>query len=143
MTLPEADMLTAVHHSLLPDGKRFDPAQTALLLPDSLPAHTYPDGPSSTMVRSIGDGSFTIDVATTDGGFLVLSESFYPGWRARIGDHILPVYQTDISLQGGSVPPGQHTVEFELISNTLRAGAAVSGLTLMTLLLVAWRDTRA
>ena len=143
MTPSEADMLTAVHYSHLPDGSRFDPADTALLYPDTLPATTYPEGPSSAVVRAIGDGSFTVDVTTTGGGFLVLSESFYPGWRARIGDRILPVYPTNISLQGVSVPAGRHTVEFELISTTLRAGAVVSGLALMTLLIVAWRGTRA
>ena len=143
MTVSEADMLTAAHYSRLPDGRRFDAANTALLYPNALPDTTYPEGPSTADVKSVGDGSVTIEVTTTGGGFLVLSESFYPGWRARIGDRILPVYPTDVSLQGVSVPAGRHIVEFELVSTTLRAGAAVSTLALVALLLVAWRGTRA
>ena len=143
MSVPEADMLTAVHYSRLPDGRRFDPAHTALVYPDTLPATTYPEGLSTAAVTVVGDGAFTIDVTTAGGGFLVLSESFYPGWRARIGDRVLPVYRTNVSLQGVPLPPGRHTVEFELVSTTLRAGAAVSGLALVVLLLVAWRGTRA
>ena len=143
MSVPETDMLTAVHYSHLPDGRSFDPAHTALVYPDTLPATTYPEGPSAAVVRAVGDGSFTIDVTTAGGGFLVLSESFYPGWRARIDARILPVYRTNISLQGVAVPPGRHLVEFELISRTLQAGAAVSILALVVLLFVAWRGTRA
>ena len=63
----------------------------------------------------------------------MLSESFYPGWRARINDRILPVYRTNVSLQGVALPPGRHVVEFELVSSTLRTGAAVSALALLVL----------
>ena len=143
MAVSEEDMLQAVHYSHLPDGRRFDAARTALVYPDTLAETTYPEGPSTAVVRKIGDGSFTIDVATVGGGFLVLSESFYPGWKARIGDRILPVYRTNVSLQGVAVPPGEHVVEFELISSTLRAGTAVSTLALVVLLFVAWRGARA
>ena len=143
MAVPEEDMLQAVHYSHLPDGRRFDAAHTALVYPDTLTGTTYPEGPSTAVVRKIGDGSFTIDVATAGGGFLVLSETFYPGWKARIGDRILPVYRTNVSLQGVAVPPGRHVVEFELISTTLRAGAVVSILALVVLLFVAWRGARA
>ena len=143
MAVSEEDMLQAVHYSHLPDGRRFDAARMALVYPDTLAETTYPEGPSTAVVRKIGDGSFTIDVATVGGGFLVLSESFYPGWKARIGDRILPVYRTNVSLQGVAVPPGEHVVEFELISSTLRAGTAVSVLALVVLLFVAWRGARA
>ena len=143
IAVSEEDMLQAVHYSHLPDGRRFDAAHTALVYPDTLAGITYPEGPSTAVMRRIGDGSFTIDVATEGGGFLVLSESFYPGWRARIDDRILPVYRTNVSLQGVAVPPGRHVVEFELISNTLRTGATVSVLALVVLLFVAWRGTRA
>ena len=143
MPLPEADMLSAVHYSHLPDGRWFDADQTALVYPDTMPETTYPEGPSTATVRTIGDGAFTIDVTTTGGGFLVLSESHYPGWSARIGAQVLPVYRANVSLQGVTVPPGRHVVEFELISRTLQAGASVSVLSLVVLLFVVWRGERA
>ncbi len=94
------------------------------------------------MVGTVRDGAFTVDVTTVGGGFLVLSESFYPGWRARIGDRVLPMYPSDVSLQGVQVPPGHHVVEFELVSKTLRAGATVSGVALLVLLFMATRGLK-
>ena len=140
--LAEKEMLTAVHHSQLPDGRRFEAAQMALVYPGTVAPATYAGAASSAAVRSIGDGSIAVDVSTASGGFLVLSESHYPGWRARIGDSILPVHATDVSLQGVVVPPGRHVVEFELVSRTLRAGTTVSVLALAMLLLVVWRGVR-
>ena len=135
--LAEKDMLTAVHHSRLPDGRQLDVAHTALVYPGAIPATRYPQGPATAVVTAVRDGAFTVDVTTTSGGFVVLSESFYPGWRARIGDRVLPVYPSDVSLQGVAVPAGHHVVEFELVSKTLRAGATVSGLALLVLLVAA------
>jgi uncharacterized membrane protein YfhO len=57
----------------------------------------------------------------------VLGESYYPGWQARIDNgEPVPVTLTNVSLQGIEVPPGQHRVRFELVSRTLRVGAAIS-----------------
>ena len=42
-------------------------------------------------------------------GFLVLSESYFPGWRARIDGSSVPVERTDLDLQGARIPPGRHS----------------------------------
>ena len=69
-----------------------------------------------------------VDVSTANGGFLVLSEAQYPGWRARIDGRIVPVQRVDVMFQGVAVPAGRHAVVFELASTTLRAGIAISTL---------------
>jgi hypothetical protein len=138
LPIAEREMLTAVHYSRLPDGSVFDPAATALVFPDTVPATSYPAGASAATVTAESDGSFTVDVTTAAGGFLVLSESYYPGWRARIGEQILPVHPANVSLQGVIVPPGHHVVEFEFVSSTLRSGTALSALSLVVLLGTAW-----
>jgi hypothetical protein len=56
----------------------------------------------------------------------VLSENSYPGWRARIDGVDVPIYRTDVTLQGIVVPPGIHRVEFTMESRTLRAGLVLS-----------------
>jgi len=57
----------------------------------------------------------------------VLSEQDYPGWRARIDDGAArPVRRANMALMGIAVPPGQHTVQFELQSNSQRAGIALT-----------------
>ena len=126
-TLDDRDALEAIRWSQLPDGTRFDPRQTALVSPDEgAPGGPFPAGPAAAKVEQIADGRITVDVSTAGGGFLVLSESDYPGWRARIDGQLAAVRRADVALQGVVVPPGDHTVVFELTSRTLQAGAALS-----------------
>ena len=145
IALNDREMLTAIHYSRLPDGRRFDPGRMALVESPQEPQR-HSTGPSTALIRSLRDGAFTIDVTSAGGGFLVLSESFYPGWRAHIDDRVLPVHRTNVSLQGVFVPPGHHVVVFELVSNTLRPGAVVTVLAAVALVVLVggpvWRSQR-
>ena len=124
----DADALEAIRRSQLPRGVAFDPRITALVDPEEGGgAGPFQPGPSQATVEAVEDGRIRIRVATTGGGFLVVSEQDYPGWRARIDNGSpTPVRRTNVALMGIAVPPGDHVVEFELVSNTQRAGAAMS-----------------
>lgn len=139
------EQLLAAHYAQLPDGRRFDPATTALVDTDSLPRTTWSAGPASATITSARDGFFSIDAITPKGGFLVLSENWYPAWTARLDGAITPIHRTDVSLQGVVVPGGAHTVTFELVSRAFQAGAIISAATLVGLLLAAcfWRGDTA
>jgi hypothetical protein len=137
--LAEDDAVPAVHHGWLPDGRRFDPAAMALVDPGTPEAGAYAPGTASAHVTGIADARITVDVSTEGGGFLVLSESFYPGWRARIGGAPAVVRRTDVSLQGVAVPPGRHRVVFELVPATYYAGIGLSAAALAGLLWLAAR----
>jgi membrane protein YfhO len=56
-----------------------------------------------------------IEVSTQSsrGSLLVLSETYYPGWKAWLDDRPAPIYSTDIALRGVVVPPGVHRVRME------------------------------
>jgi hypothetical protein len=144
--LDERSMTAAVHHSYLPDGRRFDPAAMALVDTGdaALSGSTGPDAGNEVRIDAVEDGLIRVAVSTSEGGFLVLSESYYPGWRARIGERLVPVHRTNLSLQGVAVPPGQHVVTFEFASASLRAGIALSLTALVGLTLLggwAWMRT--
>lgn len=130
--LEARDALAAVRHSQLPGGARFNPAEMAIVDDDAKgAAATFPAGARTAAVTDISDGRITVDVDAGGGGFLVLSEVWYPGWRARIDGQVRPVLRTDVSLQGVTVPAGRHTVVFELASTTLLAGRVLSVLALL------------
>ena len=74
----------------------------------------------------IGDGNIGVRVSSEGGGFLVLSENAYPGWRARVDGREVPIARADVTLQGLVVPAGTHRVEFTMESRSLRAGMIVS-----------------
>jgi uncharacterized membrane protein YfhO len=70
-------------------------------------------------------------VTSQGGGFLVLSENAYPGWRARIDGTEAPIYPADITLQGVVVPAGTHRVDFTLESRSLGWGLVTSGVSIV------------
>jgi hypothetical protein len=141
--LDDGDALEAIRRSQLPDGARFDPRQTAIVSPDEgAPPGPFSPGAAEVTVEGISDGHITVNVSTEGGGFVVLSETDYPGWRARIDGHVVPVRRTDVALQGAVVPPGRHTVEFELASMTQRAGTALSLAGLLVCVVLIGADVR-
>ena len=123
----DPDAIETIHRGQFPDGARFNARETAIVSPDEgAPVGPFSPGTSRVKVEQISDGRISVTVSTRGGGFLVLSESHYPGWRARIDGNLTRMRRADVALQGVVVPPGDHTVEFELVSMTLRAGAALS-----------------
>ncbi|MGD8849253.1 MAG: YfhO family protein [Anaerolineales bacterium] len=50
--------------------------------------------------------------SSQDGGWLLLSESWYPGWRVFIDGEQTDLYRADYLFMGAWVPAGQHRVEF-------------------------------
>jgi len=127
--LAEPDAIRTVKTSRLPDGASFDARRTALVDPSSIPATSmFSPGAYQAQVTRIGDGDIGLRVTSEGSGFLVLSENSYPGWRARIDGADVPIYRTDVTLQGIVVPAGTHRVDFTLESRTLRWGLMMSGL---------------
>jgi len=64
--------------------------------------------------------------ASGDGGVLVLSDQFYPGWRAKVDGERVEIARADTALRAVCVPPGEHTVTFTYRPMTFYAGAAIS-----------------
>jgi hypothetical protein len=154
LALTGRDRDNALHYSLLPDGRRFDPAKTAVVDPGGVrlqagevrpkPDTTYAPGTASVGVRSISDGAIWIDVSTEGGAFLVLSETFYPGWRARIDGAETAVHLTNGALQGVHVPAGQHEVEFVFEPTSLAVGRLLSAIgCALAVVVVVWGERRA
>lgn len=72
-----------------------------------------------------------LTVQTPQAGFLVLSEAYFPGWRASIDGAGAPVYRTNFVSRGVPVPAGTHTVELVFDPPSFNRGALISLLTLL------------
>jgi uncharacterized membrane protein YfhO len=72
-----------------------------------------------------------LTVETPQAGFLVLSEAYFPGWRATIDGAQAPVYRTNFVSRGIPVPAGTHTVELVFDPPSFNRGALISLLTLL------------
>jgi Bacterial membrane protein YfhO len=73
---------------------------------------------------------------------LVLTDSWFPGWKAEVDGEEVPVERVDYVIRGVPVPAGTSRVEFTYEPASWRTGWIVSLLALMTILgaaLVGWR----
>src|SRR4029453_8048994 len=114
---PESEAIRAVKTSRFADGTPFDARHTALVDAAHVPpTMNFSPGASAVNVARVGDGDIGLRVTSQGGGFLVLSENAYPGWRALIDGSEVPIYRTDVTLQGVVVPPGTHRIDFTLES---------------------------
>jgi uncharacterized membrane protein YfhO len=69
--------------------------------------------------------------APTD-GFVVLSEVYYPGWRAEIDGNPTKILRGDYLLRVVPVPKGPHKIRVYFSPGSLRLGAIITLLTLGT-----------
>ena len=85
--------------------------------------------PSSARIIAYGPHEITLEVDAAGDGLLVLSEVYYPGWRASLDGQPAPLVRADYLLRGVPVPAGRHTVRVWYAPPSVRAGLVISGLT--------------
>ena len=75
-------------------------------------------------------------------GYLVLSQAWFPGWKARVGGELVPVYRANYAFNAIEVLPGDWTVEFSYEPDSLKHGVwiGIASLVLGVLSIVyGWR----
>ncbi len=119
-------------------AEQVDPKETALL-ENVPPEMSQPEDPSAdrASVTEYGANRIQLQTATGAPGLLVLSEVYYPAWKAYVDGEPAPVYLTDHLLRSVPIPAGEHTVELRYESWTLWAGMAISLVTLAALIALA------
>jgi hypothetical protein len=63
---------------------------------------------------------------------LVLSETFYPGWKAYLDGRETKIYQANYAFRAVPVPAGIHTVTFVYDPTSVKVGRAITIFTLLT-----------
>jgi hypothetical protein len=72
-------------------------------------------------------------------GLLVLTDQYYPGWRASVDGEPTPLYRTDYAFRGVLVPAGRHRVAFTYRPLSWLLGAAGSALGLVITVMLVMR----
>src|SRR5690606_25233472 len=80
--------------------------------------------------------SRTLRVQASGPRVLVLSESWYPGWRARVDGRDVPVFPANIAMVGLPLNAGEHTVQLAYRPRQFLQGAFVSAASLVILVLL-------
>lgn len=115
----------------------------AILEADSLGPNrmqTAPSGSAHIVERDI-TGDTVVAVQLQRGGWLVLADSYYPGWTVKVDGEKRQVYPANGILRAVWVEPGEQRVEFSYQPFSFRAGVVTSLLALL-LILVGWIQCR-
>ena len=109
----------AVLDSIVSAG--FDPSRTAYVL-EPVPAATVTSRGSSARIVSYGLNEIALEAQVAAPCFLVLSELYYPDWKAEVDGARVEIYRTDFVLRGLPLAPGAHKIRFFYESRSLRTG---------------------
>jgi hypothetical protein len=68
--------------------------------------------PGRAVVTGEDSREVVIDATAPEAGFLLLADTFYPGWTAQVDGAPTPVYRANLSVRGIQLPKGRHEVRF-------------------------------
>jgi len=119
------------------DGKPLDMRAMALIdLSGNLPSTEHVLAQGAVTVREWERGRVRLGIQAPAETFVVVSQTFYPGWHAEIDGIPAKLLRTDVLLQGLFVPAGNHEVVLSFHSASLMIGATVSAGALLTLIVI-------
>jgi hypothetical protein len=78
-----------------------------------------------------------VKTAADHPSLLVLTDSWFPGWKAKVDGKSTPVERVDYVIRGVKVPAGAHTVEFTYQPTSWRVGWILSLLALLAIVTAA------
>jgi hypothetical protein len=84
------------------------------------------DTGNSCRIVSYSNNSISLEVTTQNDGLLVLSEIFYPEWKATVDKMDAPLLRADYALRAIPVKKGKHAVRCYYDARALRKGLFIS-----------------
>ena len=81
-------------------------------------------------ITSYKINSISLKVSTPKNGYLVLSEIFYPGWKAYVDGREKKVYRANWSLRAIPIEAGEHKVDVRFEPKSFYTGAWITFITI-------------
>lgn len=93
----------------------FDPRREVIFeqgdAPPNIPTVTRLPLPSEVRLEQADDMYLRIRVKTPEEQYLVIADTYYPGWKATIDGIPASIYRANYLMRGIAIPPGEHVVE--------------------------------
>jgi len=70
-----------------------------------------------------------VETDSPEDGLLVLTDTYYPGWRAFVDGREEHIVSADYLFRGVPLAAGKHSVEFVYAPDSFRIGLLLSGVT--------------
>jgi hypothetical protein len=102
----------------------------------------------TTSVSHYEPGKVRIDLSAPapDGASLVVSENYYPGWKATVDGKAAPIGRADFTFIGVELPAGARSVQLDFTSASYERGKMITWLAILFGFLLlgtgVWRDRR-
>jgi len=103
----------------------------------SLGGCTDPHPEDTVVIEEYDSDTVVLTVKTSCSGLLVLSDVWYPGWRATVNDRSVPIYPTNIALRGVPVESGRSLVVMTYEPASFRFGLLIAAIALLAVAVVA------
>jgi len=125
-------------------GETFDPRKIVVLEPEHqsfmLPCDNGKNFEGSCLITHYDNERVQIITTANQPSYLVLSEIYYPGWKAMIDGKKVPILRGNYLFRVIPVEHGDHEVELRFVSWPFRVGAIVTLLTLAaSLWVIIWK----
>jgi hypothetical protein len=130
LTVPDA----AAALSALADPA-FDPAAAVILEAGDNP-------PAAKRLGQLSAASLQLEVTFEKPGWLLLADTYYPGWVAAVDGVPAPILHGDYAFRAIAVPAGAHAVVFDYQPGSLRLGLWLTGAGVLFVLLLGWAAFR-
>ena len=107
---------------------------------DRSPRGDAPSSGTARIVRYSAD-RVTITAESERGGYLVLTDAWFPGWTANVDGRETRVERADHAFRAVKLEPGRHDVEFRYAPMSVRLGLALSALAAVVTGVLVWPAT--
>jgi hypothetical protein len=134
---PRAFFVSSVHWAVSPEEalqKLLDPKfpyqETAILEGTGRP-EVRNRAAGKVRITNYENNSVRCEVESGVRGYLILLDSYYPGWQATLDGAPVPILRANYAFRAVEVTPGKHVVEFHFRPRSFSVGVLISTLTLV------------
>jgi Bacterial membrane protein YfhO len=119
---------------------QFDPSMQAVVeapdggLPPDWQSRLSPGTTSVVSIARPSANTLEIDATLSNPGLLVVSETYYPGWKATVDGKVEPILIVDGMIRGLYLDAGHHVIRFSYEPLSFEAGVGLAVLSAGVLL---------
>ena len=116
----------------------FRPDQIVLLSNGALLNQPHETAQDQVQIEEYKAERVAIRATTSSAGYLVLTDSWYPGWEASVDGAAVPIQRADYVFRAVRLEPGAHRIVFEYLPWSFVLGAWISGVSALILIVWGW-----
>jgi len=99
-------------------------------------------GADNVAVRSYEAETVVLHAAMACDGVVILSDTYYPGWKAFVDGRPMPIHEVNLAMRGVAVPAGNHEIRFVFRPASVYVGGGFTALGILSACVLALAHRR-